>query len=75
MQIGIVGLGRMGANMARRIMRAGHQVVGYDRDAKNVHALEASSNLQGVWRVDRHRAPSLIATQSLKCRGGIVQAS
>ncbi|MDE2314693.1 MAG: decarboxylating 6-phosphogluconate dehydrogenase [Elusimicrobia bacterium] len=39
MQIGIVGLGRMGANMARRIMRAGHQVVGYDRDAKNVQAL------------------------------------
>ena len=31
MQIGIVGLGRMGANIARRLMRAGHQVVGYNR--------------------------------------------
>jgi 6-phosphogluconate dehydrogenase len=39
MQIGIVGLGRMGANMARRLMRAGHEVVGFDRDAKNVQAL------------------------------------
>ena len=31
MQIGIVGLGRMGANIARRLMRGGHQVVGYNR--------------------------------------------
>ncbi len=30
MQIGIVGLGRMGANIARRLMRDGHAVVGYD---------------------------------------------
>ena len=30
MQIGIVGLGRMGANIARRLMRDGHRVVGYD---------------------------------------------
>jgi len=32
MQIGIVGLGRMGANIARRLMRAGHACVVYDRD-------------------------------------------
>jgi len=31
MQIGIVGLGRMGANIARRLMRSGHSVVGYNR--------------------------------------------
>lgn len=31
MQIGIVGLGRMGANMARRLMRAGHECVVYNR--------------------------------------------
>ena len=30
MQIGIVGLGRMGANIGRRLMKHGHQVVGYD---------------------------------------------
>ena len=34
MQIGIVGLGRMGANIARRLMRHGHACVVYDRDAE-----------------------------------------
>ena len=33
MQIGIIGLGRMGANIARRLMRGGHQTVVYDIDA------------------------------------------
>jgi len=32
MKIGLVGLGKMGANMAERIRGAGHEVVGYDRD-------------------------------------------
>jgi 6-phosphogluconate dehydrogenase len=32
MQIGVMGLGRMGANIARRLMRAGHGCVVYDRD-------------------------------------------
>jgi 6-phosphogluconate dehydrogenase len=40
MQIGMVGLGRMGANMVRRLMKNGHQCVIYDRDPKNVLALE-----------------------------------
>jgi 6-phosphogluconate dehydrogenase len=31
-RIGLVGLGRMGGNMRERIRRAGHEVVGYDRD-------------------------------------------
>ena len=39
MQIGIVGLGRMGANIARRLMRAGHKVVVWDRNAEAVAAL------------------------------------
>lgn len=30
MKIGMIGLGRMGANMSRRLLRGGHQVVGYD---------------------------------------------
>ncbi|MBN9317598.1 MAG: decarboxylating 6-phosphogluconate dehydrogenase [Devosia sp.] len=33
MQIGIVGLGRMGGNIAKRLMRAGHEVAVYDIDA------------------------------------------
>jgi 6-phosphogluconate dehydrogenase len=32
MQLGLVGLGRMGGNMAARLRSAGHEVVGYDRD-------------------------------------------
>ncbi len=39
MQIGVVGLGRMGGNIARRLMQHGHQTVVYDRDAKAVAAL------------------------------------
>ena len=32
MRIGMVGLGRMGGNMARRLARGGHEVVAFDRD-------------------------------------------
>lgn len=39
MKIGIIGLGRMGANIGRRLMRGGHEVVGYDRGAEAVAAL------------------------------------
>ena len=42
MQIGIVGLGRMGANIARRLMKNGHQAVVYDRDKAAVAALEGA---------------------------------
>jgi 6-phosphogluconate dehydrogenase len=41
MRIGMVGLGRMGANMAERLVRAGHEVVGYDRSAQAVGAVGA----------------------------------
>ena len=39
MRIGMVGLGRMGANMTRRLLRAGHEVVGYARSAESVAAI------------------------------------
>ncbi|MCE9575797.1 MAG: decarboxylating 6-phosphogluconate dehydrogenase [Deltaproteobacteria bacterium] len=39
MQIGMIGLGRMGANMARRLMRNGHQCVVYDRSPEAVTQL------------------------------------
>jgi len=39
MWIGVVGLGRMGGNIVRRLMQNGHEVVVYDRDAKVVKAL------------------------------------
>ena len=41
MQIGMIGLGRMGANMVRRLMRGGHQCVVYDRAPEAVAALVA----------------------------------
>lgn len=39
MEIGIVGLGRMGANIARRLMRGGHAVVAFDVNSGSVAAL------------------------------------
>ena len=41
MQLGMVGLGRMGANIVRRLMRDGHECVVYDVNADAVKALEA----------------------------------
>jgi 6-phosphogluconate dehydrogenase len=41
MQLGMIGLGRMGANMVRRLMKAGHACVVYDRNADAVKALAA----------------------------------
>ena len=39
MQLGMIGLGRMGANMVRRLMRGGHECVVYDRYADAVKQL------------------------------------
>jgi 6-phosphogluconate dehydrogenase len=39
MQVGMIGLGRMGANMVRRLIRGGHECVVYDRAAEAVQAL------------------------------------
>ena len=39
MQLGMIGLGRMGANMVRRLMRGGHECVVFDLSADNVKQL------------------------------------
>jgi len=39
MQIGMIGLGKMGGNMSRRLMKAGHNCVVYARTAKTREAL------------------------------------
>ncbi len=76
MQLAMVGLGRMGANLARRLMRDGHRCVVYDVNADAVRALEAegamgASSLQDlVARLDRPRAvwlmlPAAIVGQTL----------
>jgi 6-phosphogluconate dehydrogenase len=41
MQLGMIGLGRMGANLVRRLMRDGHQCVAYDVNAEAVKTLAA----------------------------------
>ncbi len=41
MQLGMVGLGRMGANMVLRLMRGGHDIVAYDPDPDAVRSVEA----------------------------------
>ena len=51
MQIGFVGLGRMGLNMVTRLVRGGHAVVAYDRSADAVARAEAAG-AKGVSTLD-----------------------
>jgi len=41
MRIGFIGLGRMGANMVRRLLRDGHEIVAYNRTAEKTHEIMA----------------------------------
>ena len=55
MQLGIIGLGRMGANIARRLMRAGHECVVHDMVAASIDAVApetASRTDLGTFRTD-----------------------
>src|SRR5438105_1368409 len=62
MQIGMIGLGRMGANMARRLLAGGHQCVVFDRSPKAVQeltqekAVGASSLADFVKKLEKPRA-------------------
>ncbi|MCA9904170.1 MAG: decarboxylating 6-phosphogluconate dehydrogenase [Anaerolineae bacterium] len=63
MQIAIMGLGRMGGNMARRLLRGGHEVVAYNRSPGPVQELVAEGAIgatspQDV--VDKLRAPRVV---------------
>jgi 6-phosphogluconate dehydrogenase len=63
MQLGMVGLGRMGANMTRRLMRGGHQLVVSDLSADTVKGLAgegavASASLQDL--VSKLKAPRAV---------------
>ena len=51
MQLGMIGLGRMGANMVRRLMRGGHQCVVFTRNPDNVRLL-ASEGAIGATSLD-----------------------
>ena len=63
MQIGFVGLGRMGLNMVTRLLRGGHTVVAYDRSADAVARAEAAgakgvTTLEGL--IDALAAPRAV---------------
>ena len=75
MQLGMIGLGRMGANMVRRLMKGGHQCVVFDLSADNVKklasegAVGASSMEDFVKKLTKPRAawvmvPAGAATES-----------
>ncbi|WP_327654964.1 phosphogluconate dehydrogenase (NAD(+)-dependent, decarboxylating) [Streptomyces sp. NBC_00483] len=66
MQLGLIGLGKMGGNMRERIRRAGHTVIGYDRnpEVSDVASLqELVEKLEGP-RVVWVMVPAGAATQS-----------
>ena len=54
MRLAMIGLGRMGGNIARRLMRAGHELVVYDRDAAAVAELagEGATGVASLARTD-----------------------
>ena len=51
MQLGMIGLGRMGANMVRRLMKAGHECVVWDMNAASVKGL-ADEGAKGAGSID-----------------------
>ncbi|MFF3564359.1 NAD(P)-binding domain-containing protein, partial [Streptomyces sp. NPDC002574] len=66
MQLGLIGLGKMGGNMRSRIRQAGHTVIGYDRnpDLADVHSLRELVDALEAPRVVWVMVPAGAATQS-----------
>jgi 6-phosphogluconate dehydrogenase len=71
MELGLVGLGKMGGNMRERLRRAGHTVVGYDRNAEvsDVDSLEAMvaalPTPKVVWVMVPHGDPTRQTVEAL----------
>jgi 6-phosphogluconate dehydrogenase len=74
MQLGMIGLGRMGANLVRRLMRGGHECVVYDVSTDSVHQLESegaigSSSLEDfVSKLSKPRAAWVMVPAALTHR-------
>ncbi len=71
MQLGLIGLGKMGANMRERVRRAGHEVVGYDRnpDVSDVDSVasmvDALEQPRVVWVMVPHGEPTRSTVREL----------
>ena len=57
MQLGMIGLGRMGANMVLRLMRAGHECIGYDVWPEAVASM-TGDGMTGTSSLEEFVAPS-----------------
>ena len=80
MQIGVIGLGRMGGNITRRLMENGHEAVVFDHDANAVAALgrDGAIGAKGLDALVRHlRAPRAIwpASQASGSRARAISTS
>ena len=53
MQLGMIGLGRMGGNMAKRIVAAGHEGVGYDRSPESDRTVASLKELVAALKAPR----------------------
>jgi 6-phosphogluconate dehydrogenase len=63
MQIGMIGLGRMGSNMVKRLMKDGHKCVVFDMNAKNVDSLvkEGATGAKSIEQlVEKLEAPKAV---------------
>ena len=71
MQLGMIGLGRMGANLVRRLMRAGHECVAYDVNAAAVQVLESEGAVGAATLVDVATLGAFVLTtpQRAGCQG------
>jgi 6-phosphogluconate dehydrogenase len=67
MQVGLVGLGRMGGNMRERLRRAGHEVVGYDRhpEVSDVTSLAELTSRLAPPRVVWTMVPAQVTEQTI----------
>ena len=77
MQLGMIGLGRMGANMVRRLEQAGHECVGYDVDADGRRRARPARAMTGAASLDdvRRRARPRRATSGSWCPAAFVDAT